>query len=880
MKGKEDLVVTSSGRHLSVIRFMQMLLAMTLLFSLAYMYQFVSVSFSFRSMDESVDAKERGLLRNRVLGHSVVHLQGFEAGHKFVSEYDVESQGPLYILFMSDANADGEYWCPDCERAKKPVMDAFKRAPRGSRLAEIRVGPQAYWADYMNEFRQNQLFYLDYIPTLLRYEGGGNSSTMLTEAFCTDPALLDYVFRVHKPLAGAPHQNTVLSMSSPNEVIDYLGTYDNTYPLFFFFVSGYHNFNGRLWCPYCDRADVAVMHYFNYTAPETAVLVRVTTADSYEAWKSKANPFRQPAFQEKVGPMRAVPYLGFVKKDVPGNKVTLYQFLPDYTETAKLQTFFKNKPRTAKRPINVFMIRFTTMRIQTLGGQEREQESSDRLVQSGQERKKSDVDEGDELRSEKGQADAEEKANNAMEDREHRQGEEKEDGVTTKTMAALGAYDSPMLSKDVGGIFLADNTKDNDVEKARDVQHVTNDDKKTALEVIPIAANESQVTERPTEVNGSASTPMNAPLTQMDNVSHPLWTRVDKLPIAGDDTVSNSTTRLTTTTGAGPNQVMPLSSLQDVPSLFTSSRFDQSRFSSKTAEQSTASIPLEQRHAIVSGYNMTLAYLEKYRKPADSKEELFLFFTCSDDKGGQDDWTPNCVYAREKVYATFATSPSTSRLLTIYTGPRDYWLSGNAFKEDDDLHLKAIPTVMRWDGGAPTSLRSTWGVLIAESVLHEPLLRYLFRSLDEQDKLLGRPEVATKEIIKMKGYAQYRKRMETYAREGLSFPLFLMMSSGRLEHNHRLWCPWSRQSEMSIEYAFYAYAPPNAKLLVIETYDTLSEWRNPLNEFKTDPQLEIKGVPWFYRIYPDAPGKPLRFERILEKKFYLLENLQHAFEDK
>ncbi|TDH73552.1 hypothetical protein CCR75_004715 [Bremia lactucae] len=335
----------SLGTKLSPVRLMQLAFAVTIVFSMIYMYQFVSISITLHSAKTSEDSDERGVVRNRVLGHSVLHLQGFEAGHKFISEYDVETQGPLYILVMSDANEDGQYWCPDCERAKKPVMDAFNRAPRGSRLVEIRVGSHSYWANYMNDFRQNQLFYLDHIPTLLRYDGGGNSSTLLTEEFCTDPNLLDYVFRVNKPLAGKPNRNKVLTMDTPRDVINYVSTYDNSYPLFLYFVSGYHDFNGRLWCPYCDRADVVVMHHFNYTAPDKAVLVRVVVAPSFSKWKKKINPFKQPEFQEKVASIQSVPFLGFVKKDVPANKVIVHQFLPDYSETKKLQTFLKNKPR-------------------------------------------------------------------------------------------------------------------------------------------------------------------------------------------------------------------------------------------------------------------------------------------------------------------------------------------------------------------------------------------------------------------------------------------------------------------------------------------------------------------------------------------------------
>ncbi|KAF4324037.1 hypothetical protein BBO99_00002510 [Phytophthora kernoviae] len=294
-------------------------------------------------------------------------------------------------------------------------------------------------------------------------------------------------------------------------------------------------------------------------------------------------------------------------------------------------------------------------------------------------------------------------------------------------------------------------------------------------------------------------------------------------------------------------------------------------------EQEAEVMPFEKRHDKVAGYNATLAYLQNYTTPIDSKENLFLFFTCSNAQGAQDDWTPHCGEAREKVYAAFAKSPSTNRLVTIYAGTREDWRGGNEFTDDDDMRLKALPTVMRWDGGAPGALRSTWGVLVGQSVLYEPLLRYLFRNADEHDKKLVQPETLTKEIVTLKGYGQYRAYMEDYARSGTPYPLFMMMVSGRFQRNNRLWCPWCRQSEMPVEYAFYAYAPANAKLVLVETYDKYSEWRNPENEFKRDPQLSMKGVPWFYRIYPGPPGQPLTYQRV-KHKFYLLEALQSVFE--
>ncbi|RLN86485.1 hypothetical protein BBJ28_00003671 [Nothophytophthora sp. Chile5] len=361
--------------------------------------------------------------------------------------------------------------------------------------------------------------------------------------------------------------------------------------------------------------------------------------------------------------------------------------------------------------------------------------------------------------------------------------------------------------------------------------------------------------------------PLTATVARPSDESSHVWTGIDDLPVAED--------------GTGPQAPIADGSAvtKAQTTAFTSRRFDRSRLLADSAspQRSNGSITFEQRHHTVVGYNAMLAYLQNYTKPLGSQEELFLFFTCSDAQGAEEDWKPICAEAREKAYAAFALSPSTNRLVTVYAGAEDDWKGGNAFTDDRDIRLKTIPTIMRWDGGVPGSIRATWGVLVEQSMLYEPLLRYLFRNSDEQDRLLANPAVPTKEIVTLRGYAQYRAYMDAYARNNAPFPLFMMMVSGRFQHNNRLWCPWCRQSEMPVEYAFYAYAPPKSKLIIVETYDKYKEWRNPENDFKKDPALAMKGVPWFYRVYPGPPGEPLTYQRV-KQRFYILEALQWVFE--
>ncbi|GMF19120.1 unnamed protein product [Phytophthora lilii] len=336
---------------------MQLALAVTMLLSVSYMWQFTAETVVSPATEEieAKDAKDaaaklilaaeaaRAVQRDRTHAHTQYVVRGFEEAHKFVREYDVDTMGPLFMLFMSDTDANGTYWFPPCQLVKDAVQEGFKRAPRGSRLLEIQVGPENYWNDLMNPFRQNQLFYIDYLPTLMRYDGGGNSSALLAGPNCLNQDLLDVVFKVSKPAAGEPNGNRVMHVSTTKQVLDFLAFYDYSYPLFMFFVSGVHSFNNRLWCPFCDKAEVPVLHYFNYTAPANAVLLRIVVAREPRQWFDEDNDFVGEEFSEKVLWFDGVPYLGFVDRNQTSNKVKVKEYPHGMDEHVKLQEFFRQK---------------------------------------------------------------------------------------------------------------------------------------------------------------------------------------------------------------------------------------------------------------------------------------------------------------------------------------------------------------------------------------------------------------------------------------------------------------------------------------------------------------------------------------------------------
>lgn len=342
------------SRSLNPVRFMQLALAMTMLLSVSYMWQFTAETVVSPATDEieATSAKDaaakllqaaeaaRSVQRDRSHAHTQYVVRGFEEAHKFVREYDVDSMGPLFMLFMSDTDANGTYWFPPCQQVKEAVYKGFKRAPRRSRLLEIQVGPEKYWNDLKNPFRQNQLFYIDYLPTLLRYDGGGNSSALLAGPNCLNQDLLDVVFKVNKPAAGRPNANRVMHFNNAKQVMDFMAFYTYDYPLFMFYVSGVHAFNNRLWCPFCDKAEVPVMHYFNYTAPANAVLMRIVVAREPRQWFDEDNDFVGPEFSKKVVEFDGVPYLGFVDRNRTSNKIKVREFVHSMDQHEKLKEFF------------------------------------------------------------------------------------------------------------------------------------------------------------------------------------------------------------------------------------------------------------------------------------------------------------------------------------------------------------------------------------------------------------------------------------------------------------------------------------------------------------------------------------------------------------
>ncbi|KAF1324021.1 Arabinogalactan endo-beta-1, partial [Globisporangium splendens] len=288
------------------------------------------------------------------------------------------------------------------------------------------------------------------------------------------------------------------------------------------------------------------------------------------------------------------------------------------------------------------------------------------------------------------------------------------------------------------------------------------------------------------------------------------------------------------------------------------------------AEPVSTQPTFEDRHEIIAGYEQTKEYLQNYKKEDD--ENLFLFFTCSDDDGNPHDWSMNCMEARKKVYDLFKKSPGTNRLVTIRAGSEEHWEYRNDFSNDRDLRVKTVPCIMKWEG----KNGETTGMMIGASLLNEPFLRYLFKNTDKADQYLKPDAKHSKHIITLTGREEYDAYMSVYQREVNRPPLYLFFVSGRIEGNNRPWCPYCRFSEIPTEYSFYSFAPAGTRLVRIEVTKTYNQWKKP-NAFNQDPVLGLKGVPALFRILPAENSDGLVYHRIIDR-FDLMETWRGIYE--
>lgn len=84
----------------------------------------------------------------------------------------VANQTKAVFVITSEKNADGSYWCPDCE-AIKPLYPRIEAESKKANLPfyVFIAGDRPTWKDPNNKFRKNKLILINSVPTMGLFDG-------------------------------------------------------------------------------------------------------------------------------------------------------------------------------------------------------------------------------------------------------------------------------------------------------------------------------------------------------------------------------------------------------------------------------------------------------------------------------------------------------------------------------------------------------------------------------------------------------------------------------------------------------------------------------------------------------------------------------------
>ena len=256
--------------------------------------------------------------------HHII-VNGYQAAVEYLLAYDIATSGPLYLFFSAKP------WCGACDFDQVKVLEARSRSPLKPRVLEIHVGSKEEWENDQNLFRMQKIFYIDFLPTLLRWNGQNHTSLMLNEADCANPKLLDYVFEVAEPKT----TNRIETISSHDQLRQFLDEYNDQYPLFLHAVSGIDH--GRAWCPYCDKSNIRIDYYFNTTAAEDAVMLNLIVAETYDDWQLASNPYHK---SELLTIPSGIPALFRARRVKDTATLQMIEFKRAFENVTALESFF------------------------------------------------------------------------------------------------------------------------------------------------------------------------------------------------------------------------------------------------------------------------------------------------------------------------------------------------------------------------------------------------------------------------------------------------------------------------------------------------------------------------------------------------------------
>lgn len=201
---------------------------------------------------------------------------------------------PLFIYLKCDA-ADSVYHdSVTCSNAQLSMEAMLNSTTWDFSVLAVNIGRRSLWKNNIhNLFRTHIDFKVKHVPTLIRWLGNHKSTDYFANDLFYYRDILKYMLSgqtfINRTKATMPSTKEITLHSDMDTI---LTSYNGTYPLYIYLLSGRLPGNNRAWCPYCRLSEIPVDYSFQLHAPTNAVLVKIIVADTYGGWKSNSNKFK------------------------------------------------------------------------------------------------------------------------------------------------------------------------------------------------------------------------------------------------------------------------------------------------------------------------------------------------------------------------------------------------------------------------------------------------------------------------------------------------------------------------------------------------------------------------------------------------------------
>ncbi|EGG24758.1 thioredoxin fold domain-containing protein [Cavenderia fasciculata] len=115
--------------------------------------------------------------------------------HDTLNKVLAETAKKIFVTFVSTKNADGTFWCPDCQRSDPVLNKVFNE--NGSTVIECVIPREGYKGNPEHPYRTDSQIQLKCIPTLIAWSKDGPADRLI-DADCANEELVTKFIKSHQ----------------------------------------------------------------------------------------------------------------------------------------------------------------------------------------------------------------------------------------------------------------------------------------------------------------------------------------------------------------------------------------------------------------------------------------------------------------------------------------------------------------------------------------------------------------------------------------------------------------------------------------------------------------------------------------------------------